>query len=323
MTRKTCYLVADIGGTNVRSVLVDPLSKRVLARDNILVEAYPDINQAMEYILQKNAGEYSVAAALLAVACPVQDDQVSLTNSPWQFSRRAMQARFGWRHLFVLNDFEAAAYGVIALPPGSFQQIGASGVAPDQHCKAVIGPGTGFGLAALVRCGTQWTVVPAEGGHARFAPGTAEEIQVLQVLARSSGTVYREDILSGKGLSKLYRALAEVRGLDSADKTPASITEAALLGSDALSVDVLTLFCSILGAAAADIALDLGARGGVYIAGGIVRRFTTFLEASPFRSRFESHTRMHSYLRNIPTFMVTEQDIGLRGAQTAMAMLLE
>lgn len=315
------YLAADIGGTYARFSLLDANGSR-LSEQKLLVADYAELADAIQATLEVSGVTRPLAAAILAVAGPVDAGTVPISNSNWLVRREMLKQKFGWRQLLVLNDFEAAAYGVGQADTAHWQL---GGPEQAQRCfpMAVIGPGTGFGVAAVVANESGWQVMPGEGGHARFAPDSEQEIEILRLLRRRLGGVQREDILSGRGLCNLYWALAEVEGKAViAVDDPAAITAAALQQRDGFSAEVLNLFCAILGAAAADIALDLGSRGGVYIGGGMVPRFADFLAASAFRSRFEDHPCFGDYLRKIPTFLVTCQEPGLLGAEYVLRRML-
>lgn len=318
MATAALYLAADIGGTRARFSLLDASSGQRTVRLDVDVADYPDIGDAIQAALSKLAPAGRVISAVLAVAGPVDEDDIELTNSGWRFSRSRLQAHFGWDDLVVLNDFEAAAYGVVALPANEHQRIGGPEQGDWSSPRVVLGPGTGFGVACVSPFATDWLVLRGEGGHARFAPASNEELDVVRVLIRERGGVEREDILSGAGLCNLHRALAAVRGVEVAAVGDPAVITAAAVGGDPFCANVLNVFCAILGSAAADIALEFGARDGVYIAGGIVPRFAPFFAASPFRTRFEQHHRFHHYLQAIPTLLVTRDDLGLAGAEFAL-----
>lgn len=311
---KALYLAADIGGTYARFALLNKNWERV-AQLTLPVADYVELADAIQSALDASGAIRQVEAAVLAVAGPVGGDVVQLSNSNWQVCQETLKQKFGWRELLLINDFEAAAYGVCEADT-AHRQIGGPEQVARRFPLAVIGPGTGLGVANVVDSDFRWQVVPGEGGHARFAPDSEQEIEILRLLRRRLGSVQREDILSGQGLCNLYAALAEVEGraviaLDD----PAVITAAALQQNSSFSAEVLNLFCGILGTVAADIALDLGSRGGVYIAGGMVPRFADFLATSSFRARFETHPVFEDYLGKIPTYIVTSPEPGLAGAE--------
>lgn len=316
----TPVLVADIGGTNARFACFDLASDRWLGQWTGQLGDYPDIHAALEAARQQLPALDAAECACIAIAGPVDGDRIKMSNGSWAFSRTELQRRFDWRQLIVINDFLAAASGIATLSPTQYMAIGKSSPANTRLPSAVIGPGTGLGVAGLfpeasADGGIRWTAMATEGGHARFAPLDDEQIAVLQVLYRKLGSVQREDILSGRGLCNLYEALGEVRGLNLREQmAPADVTARALADSNSHAARVLSCFCSILGSVAADVALELGTRGTVYFAGGILPRIPDYLVASPLRASFENHRQFGHYLKDVDTVLVTEQKLGLIGA---------
>lgn len=313
-------LVADIGGTNARFACFDLGKNEWLGQWTGPAIQYANIDTAVEAAQQNLPAAADVQAVCIAIAAPVQGDWVKVSNGAWEFSRTELQRRFGWSRLTVMNDFHAAAFGVLTLTPGQYLAVGKSSPRNAHLPSAVVGPGTGLGVAGLYpgdasRDKAEWNAMATEGGHARFAPFDEEEIELLRVLQGKLGCVQREDILSGRGLCNLYEALGEVRGIQvPAIQGPAAITAEAVARRDSHSAEVLQRFCGILGTVAADVALDLGTRGKLYLAGGILPRMADFLVQSPFRQRFDDHLRFGHYLHDIDTVLVMENRLGLIGA---------
>lgn len=313
-------LVADIGGTNARFACIDLANDEWLGQWTGPAIQYTNIYTAVQAAQDELPAAADPEAVCIAIAAPVQNDWVRVSNGQWEFSRTELQRRFRWPILTVMNDFHAAAYGVTTLSPGQYLAIGKTTLEHRYLPSAVVGPGTGLGVAGLYPAGSsagrpEWNAMPTEGGHARFAPFDGEEIELLRVLYRKLGSVQREDILSGRGLCNLYDALAVVRGRHvPAVQAPAVITAEALADPNGWSAEVLRSFCSILGTVSADVALDLGTRGRLFLTGGILPRVSDFLLQSPFRQRFEDHLRFGHYLHDIDTVLVTETGLGLIGA---------
>jgi glucokinase len=182
----------------------------------------------------------------------------------------------------------------------------------------VIGPGTGLGVSGVVRTATGWAVLEAEGGHATFGPMSERESRIGDLLRARFGHVSWERVLSGPGLVNLYTAIAQLDGQAAESLSPEAIDERGRSGSCALCREALEIFCATLGTAAGSLALTLGARGGVFIGGGIVPRLGQFFDSSAFRARFESKGRLSDYVRPIPTFLITAAYPGLIGAATAV-----
>jgi glucokinase len=306
-------LVGDIGGTNARFALVDaqqnPHSIKVYP-----TEQYASLSAALAHYLRDLSIEPPKVAAF-AVATRVLGDDISFTNNErWSFSIEEFAAKTGVGKVQVVNDFTALALSVPYLSSEQKKQIG-DGISKPREPFAVIGPGTGLGVSGLIPANEkQWLALNSEGGHCSASAGTEREIAVLCTFAKWFGHVSYERFLSGPGLVNLVRALREIDGVASNDIHPASVTQAALSGRDPLCVEALELFCAILGSYAGDLALTLGASGGVFVGGGIVPKLGDFFYSSQFRSRFESKGRVSDELLDVPTFVITDPYPGLRGA---------
>jgi glucokinase len=303
-------LIADIGGTNARFALVGadglPAGER-----NLLVRDFPDLAAAAEAYL----GGRRAKEAVIAVATPVESDRVSLTNSPWTFSVAALRERLGLRELAVINDFVAQALATPHLGPGELEPIGGGGAPTPGRAVGVIGPGTGLGVSALVPRETSWTALPSEGGHASFAPGNAREARVLEELrGRFGGHVSNERVVSGQGLLNLAQALAAIDGRRCPAATPEDVTEEARAGGCPSCREAVGIFSAALGGAAGDLALLVGARGGVFVAGGVCQKLGPLFDRAAFRERFTAKGRLRPYLEAIPTWLVLRTDTGLLGA---------
>jgi glucokinase len=254
-----------------------------------------------------------VARAVLAVATPVESDWVALTNSPWAFSIEATRVALGLERLDVINDFTAQALAVPVLKPDERTQIGDGEPEPDRAI-GVIGPGTGLGVAGLISVGGHWHPIPSEGGHVSLAPQNDVDAAILAYLRRRFGHVSNERVVSGPGLVNLATALAAIEGEILEISDPRQVTERARTGECPFCVAALDRFAAILGAAAGDLALMLRARGGVYIAGGLVRQLGDLFDRERFRRCFVAKGRFERYLSAIPTYLITRGDTGLLGA---------
>ena len=298
-------LIADIGGTNARFALSEADGS---VRDAVVLACrdFPDLGAAAEAFLAGISPPAAPRRAAMAVASPVSGDRVDMTNHPWSFSIDDVRRRLGLDDLRVINDFTAIALAIPHLGDGDRLQVGGGEAAPGAPI-AVLGPGTGLGVSALIPAGGGWVPLATEGGHVTMAPATGRESAVLAHLQRS-GHVSAERVLSGAGLVNLYGA---VRALDGAtadrDVTPAGVTERALDGSCPVAAEAMDMFCAMLGTVASNLCLSLGARGGVYVAGGIVPRLGTAFAASGFRQRFEDKGRFSAHLAAVPTFVLTHK----------------
>jgi glucokinase len=301
---KRHFLIADVGATNARLALVGESGVgqvRVLA-----CEDYPSIQAAIGTYLTEvlqSSDWRRVKAAALAVAGPVADDHVTLTNHPWSFSKHQLREHLAVERLTVVNDFTAVAAATPYFTANDCKQIG-GGVALASAPIGVIGPGSGLGVGGLVPIANGWLPLSGEGGHVTMTPGTARESDVLERLRDRFDHVSAERILSGPGLLNLYQALVGMAGVPAVSYTPAQITDPTFCERDPHCREAVEMFCAMLGTIAGNLALTLGALGGIYIAGGIVPKLGTGFVTSEFRKRFENKGRLRSYLARIPTYVV-------------------
>ncbi len=317
------WLVADIGGTNARFGWVSHPAQGVQHVRKLPVASHATLGHAARAYLDSLADVGLTQArprkAALAVATAVQGDHVAFTNSHWAFSRQALAAEMGLQTLLVLNDFEALA---LSLPRLGAQQLRPWGPLPaaqlpPQGTLAVIGPGTGLGVAGVLQTAHGWVALPGEGGHATLAPSTDAESAVLAAARRHLPHVSAERLLSGIGLPLLHRAALEAVGQPGVDLAAETIVEQGLAGDPACRA-TLDHFCALLGSFAGSVALTLGARGGVYIGGGIVPRLGELFFQSAFRERFEAKGRFQPYLQAIPTALITDTLAAMAGPALAL-----
>lgn len=310
-------LVGDIGGTNARFALVefDGPDPRLIEPTAYKGEDYGTAEDAIEHYLAK-VGVRHPDQAVVAVAGPIEHGSVHMTNLDWRISEDSLRRAGGFRQATLINDFTAQALAAPRLSPKDLRQVGPLPTS-GQGDLAILGPGTGFGVAGMARRHGVDTSLTTEGGHIAFAPTDEIEIEILRSLMKAFGRVSVERILSGPGMEDLHLSLAEAEGRK-VDALPAKqITERAVEGC-ADSLATVDRFCAILGSTAGDIALALGARGGVFIAGGIAPRIIDLLEAGPFRARFEAKGRFVDYMKAIPTHVILHPHTALIGAAVAM-----
>jgi glucokinase len=255
----------------------------------------------------------TVREAVFAVATPVTSDRIGFTNSPWVFSIRDSQAALGLDRLEVINDFTAQALAVPWLTADERRQIGGGAPVPGQPV-GVIGAGTGLGVGGLVPVGDRWQPLAGEGGHVSFAPHDEVEAAILLHLQRRFGHVSAERLLSGPGLVNLAVTLAALAGETLEITDPMQVAERARTGGCGFCSVALERFSSLLGAEAGDLALTLGARGGIYIGGGLVKRLGPLFDDARFRTAFVTKGRLAYFLEPIPTYLITRSDPGLLGA---------
>ncbi len=307
-------LVGDVGGTNARFALARMIDGQPVLESPVSFPAdrFPTLLEGVASFI--DGCEIKPTGGVIAVAGPVTSGAVDLTNSPWRVSEAELQT-LGLNPVRLINDFEALAWGAPLVTGEDLASLGGPDQGDPLATIAVLGPGTGFGVSALVRDlhGAE-IAMPTEGGHIGFAPTDAVEDEVLRILRRRFGRVSIERLICGPGLLNLHRALAEIDGRDSHIDDPALITAEALENPDSPCGLTLARFCAILGDVAGDIALITGARGGVYIAGGIAPRILPFLKASAFRQHFENKGRYRGYVTAIPTRVILHKHAALLGA---------
>ncbi len=286
-------LLADIGATHARFAL--ETAPGVLRQTAVLrCDDYGGIVPLLNAYLDEHGGE-RIAHAAFAMANPISGDLVRMTNRDWQFSTDEVRRTMGWSTLLIVNDFTALAMA------------------------RVLGAGTGLGVSGVIPTADGFITLGSEGGHVNFAPADEREFAILQYAWREWPHVSNERILSGPGMELVYRALAERNGVDAPARTAAEIVACALDDQDALCLEVLECFAGMLGGAAANLAVTLGAFGGIFIGGGIVPRIAQWFATSPFRARFEAKGRFSDYLAAIPTYVIMTPNPALRGVSTILS----
>lgn len=312
MKQSIVNIVADIGGTNIRLGITDEQGT-ISELEVYQCNDYASLADVLKlYFSEKNIASEQINACL-AIACPVENDLISMTNLPWQFSKSALKATLQLNKLLLINDYTAIAHAVPFLTEKQKVQIGPGEVVENKPI-AICGPGTGLGVAHVVPVNGHWESLGGEGGHVDFAPIDEDETRILSYLLSKYPRVSYEQVLSGLGLEQIYQALMFVRQEPAQAYTAREISEKALNESCEVCQLALAQFCKILGSFAGNLALTMASFGGVYIAGGIVPRFIEYFKTSEFRSRFEAKGRFVEFNKTIPTFVVTESQPGIIGA---------
>ncbi len=318
------WLVADIGGTNARFGWLAPDSVQVEHVQTFPASAHAGPAEAARAYLDGLASNLGAAylaprAAAFAVATVVGSDRISFTNSGWSFSRAATLRALALDELLILNDFEALALSLPHLRSDQVRNVGPVGLTVPNAAMAVIGPGTGLGVAGIVNAGTGWVAVPGEGGHASLSAADDFEAALLAAVRQDFDHVSAERLLSGIGLPVLHQAVCRVQGRAlSPPLATELIVERGMTKQDADCSQTLDAFCALLGSFAGNVALIMGARGGVYIGGGIVPRLGERFFESAFRTRFEAKGRFQDYLRAVPTWLITDTLVALSGTRVAL-----
>ena len=296
-------LIADIGGTNARFALCSDL--QIHDELQLRCAEYPTLEHAVRHYLREvGMTQQAPQQAALAIAAPVMGDAISMTNHHWRFSVSALCKQLALQRLIVLNDFTALAMSIRHLPANELQQIGGCAGHDPSKPIALLGAGTGLGVSGLIPSGEHWLPLQGEGGHVSLAPGNVREAAVLQTLWRGFDHVSAERVLSGPGLENLYGAICQLDGVTEQAFSAADITEQGLQNSNTQCVEVLQMFCALLGSVAGNLVLTLGATQAVYVGGGIVPRFGEYFARSAFRGRFESKGRYVEYLAPVPVYVI-------------------
>lgn len=323
-------LLGDIGGTNARFGWQDSENAPITHVQVLPCAEHESLLAAAQTYL-KTQGLQAPPCAAFGIANPVTGDEVAMTNHHWKFSVTALREGLGVSRFLLLNDFTALALSLTLLPESQKLQVGSGQAAPDAAI-GLIGPGTGLGVSGLFPLGYQnkWMPIAGEGGHVSLSASNALEFAVIQQLQKRYGHVSAERVISGAGLVDLHHALCDVKDSQGSDThhdkrreitTPAEVLERAHEVPSSTANEALDMFCGFLGSVAGDLALTLGARGGIYIGGGIVPRLGARFAASPFRERFEAKGRFKKYLHDVPTWVIhSPVSPALQGASQALSL---
>lgn len=318
-------LLADIGGTNARFALADTQLRAPLIIDSVRqfeVTQFASLACAARHYLDNLATSCAtVDTAVFAIAGRINGDEARITNHPWVISRVATQLELGLDRLRLVNDFAAQAMSIQLLTGDDLVAIGDVPWTPPSsgsQTYAVLGPGTGLGVSALIVRNGHCIALETEGGHVSFAAGTKEEAEILARLSLLYGRVSDERLVSGGGLVNIHRTLGEIARYSVPVLRPQDVTEGSARG-DALCRRAVEVFCGVFGAIAGDLALTLGAWDGVFLTGGLVPKLLEDLQHSTFRQRFEAKGRFAAAMTRVPTMAIVHPYAGLLGA-AAFAM---
>lgn len=315
-------LLGDIGGTNARFGWQQAENEPISHVQVLPCAEHASLLDAVKTYLRQQ-GLSTPPCAAFGIANPVKGDQVAMTNHNWQFSINALRVGMGVERFLLLNDFTALALSLTLLPESQKHAVGGGHAAPNAAI-GLIGPGTGLGVSGLLPLGHQnkWIPIAGEGGHVTLSATTALEFSVLQQLQKRYGHVSAERAISGAGLVDLYHVLCDMKdGRGREITTPAEVMVRAQEVPLSTANQAVDMFCGFLGSVAGDLALTLGALGGIYIGGGIVPRMGERFDTSPFRERFEDKGRFKSYLQNVPTWVIRSPvSPALQGASQALSL---
>ncbi|HEX3676382.1 MAG TPA: glucokinase [Sphingomicrobium sp.] len=313
--------VADVGGTHARFALAEIDAGQVSSLGEpvtLKTSEHGSFQLAWEEFGRRLGIELPNALAI-AFAGPVGGELLKLTNNPWVIRPALIKERLGVDQYTIVNDFGAVAYAVATLGETHFRYIcGPDEALPEAGVISVVGPGTGLGVAALLKKTGGYDVIETEGGHIDFAPLDVLEDRILVELRRSFRRVSIERIASGRGLWNLYEALGAIEGQSLSFHDEKDLWAAALAETDSLATAALDRLCLTLGAVAGDIALAQGAVA-VVIAGGVGLRLADYLGRSGFRDRFIGKGRFERRMDEMPVRLITHSQPGLFGAAAAFA----
>jgi glucokinase len=295
-------LVGDVGGTHARFALVDAQG-HIRNPRSFQARQYASLADVISEYLEQTCGRKRPPRAVIAVAGPVLDGEIEFTNLDWQISEGDLLAHFEFEAVELINDFAAQALACPLLEPDDLRVLGSPLRGAPDCPMVVLGAGTGFGVAGLARGERGDLPIATEGGHAGFAPADEVEVEIFRRFKQRYGRVSIERLLSGPGLFDLYRVLSELEGANAELPDDKGVIEAANAG-DRMAGVAADRFCAIMGSVAGDLALSFGARGGVFVSGGLAPRIGDRLAASQFRARFEDKGRLSHYVRQVPTSLV-------------------
>ncbi|HJP37530.1 MAG: glucokinase [Gammaproteobacteria bacterium] len=302
-------MLADIGGTNTRCALVgtDNAPRKIQVFKN---RSFANLTELLAHYIKSQPPDCRPVSGKFAVAAPIRADSIQMVNIDWQFSTESLRRSLRLEQLQLFNDFEALAIGLPNLTPDDIRQVGGGNAAPNQP-KAVLGPGTGLGVASLISTQDGWQAISGEGGHVTLPAVTPQEAELIKELYERFGHCSAERLISGPGLELLHMTLHKSKAIKAA-----RIAAQAEDGDEQAGA-TFNIFFELLGTIAADLALTMGALGGVYIGGGIIPRHAELFAASGFRRRFETKGRYGDYLESIPTYLIVSEHPTLAGLAAA------
>jgi glucokinase len=304
-------LIGDIGGTNARFAILVDANAEAKEFPSVRTADFETVEDAIQSAILDRTSILP-RAAVLAIAGPVDGDEIPLTNCPWVVRPAHMIEEFGFEEIVILNDFEAQALGALAVDEKYLEQIGGGPVEPGAS-RVVLGPGTGLGVAGLIHARNLWIPVPGEGGHVDMGPRSPRDFEVFPHIEKIEGRISGEQMLCGRGMVNLYRAVAKAEKREAVFATPSEITAAALSDGDPLAGEALDIFVTCLGRLAGDLALIFMSRGGVYLTGGIAQKIVPALKQGGFRAAFEDKAPHSALLRAMPVFVITHPLAALAG----------
>lgn len=304
-------LIGDIGGTNARFAILRSADSPIERLAPQQVERHATIEDAIASALAGFDGP-GPATLLFAAATPMVGEEFKLTNADWTIRPARLIAAFNLAEIVLMNDFAAQGLATLALPDDCLTPIGGAAIV-DGLPKVAIGPGTGLGIANIVKVAGVWAVIPGEGGHIDLGPRTTREMAIWPHLDTEDGRVSAELALSGRGLENLYRGICAADGHAPALEDAADISAAAISGADAAAREAVDLFVTLFARVAGDMALLTLARGGIYVAGGIILKLLAHIDGMRFRADFEDKGPHQHIMASIPVNVMNHPTAALEG----------
>jgi len=320
----TCLLVGDIGGTNARFALADPVFPGFSNQITFQCSEFPSAEKAISAYLEKIQATVPHAICI-AAAGPVINGNIRFTNNDWSLNSSALEALCPGARVRLLNDFEAIAYSIPYLKPSDCMSVGPAlpiNLDKSSFTIGIAGPGTGLGIAGLCKRSGHVYPITGEGGHSGFAPESQAQVDILHELRDRFDRVYNERLVSGTGIVNIFQALCNIRGENVAPLTAAELFAFAATGGNATAEESVDIFFEILGQVAGNLALVIGAFDGIYIAGGIVGRKPDLFANSRFRAGFERKGRHRALMETIPTQLILHPNPGLLGSSYIARQML-
>ena len=314
-------IVADIGGTNARfAVATMALGSKPTTAPRLIehyagyscADFHDPLSLVQAYI--KDCPVKDITTACFAVAGPADGTSAYLTNLGWNFDAVKLSSQLVLKNITVANDFAALARSITALDPSKAVPLHQPATPAGRGPISVMGPGTGFGVAQIVRKNNQVTVIPTEGGHSAFVPAGMLETKVWNMVRSSMGRISVETLLSGIGILRIYRAVCSLNDLTPLNYEPSTISQLAMEENDPTCVATLNVFCTMLGGVASDIAMTQGSTGGVYLGGGILPKIANFVQNSAIVKSYLDKPPMEKYVAQIPLNLIVDPEAALVGA---------
>ncbi len=307
---KVMDLIADVGGTNIRLALLDGNNQYDV--ECFKCNDFESLEAVVAHYLDDKE-QVTVSDACFGVAGPVHGEVFTMTNLGWTFSAQSLKAKIGFDNVYFINDYTAISMSIPLLTHSDLSVIHPA-KSEEAAPRIICGPGTGLGVAQLIKVGDFYECISGEGGHGEFAPNNLRQLKVLEALMVKFEHVSAERLLSGQGIVNIYQSLAAIENIEPQQFDASQISARYINGSDPLCIEAMELFCDVLAQFLGNMVLNSGAFGGVYIAGGILPRIIDYIDTERFISAYSKKGRFKNYVLNAPIYLITQEQPGLIGA---------